>query len=163
MLTRLCVQHTAQRHVDARKKTGNAMPNGKNKFPGPSRRSWQVRSYAVGFSVSASRRSSSSRKARLRSDHRSVQGSPIGTGAGLFLFDDSILLEGGGMYFVEVHTNLIALAHLNSGSVSTASGEIAVVVSTVPEPTSLALLFCGVLLARLRGGRTPSCSSNRSA
>ena len=80
--------------------------------------------------------------------YRSVQGSPIGTGADLFVFDDSILLESDGMYFVEVHTNLIAFAHRNSGPVSTASGEIAVVIASVPEPTSLVLLCCGALFVR---------------
>lgn len=85
--------------------------------------------------------------------YRSVSGSPIGTGAGMFLFDDSILLDGGGMYFVEVRSNLIAFAHRNPESVSTASSEIAVVISTVPEPTSLALLCAGALLARRRNRR----------
>ena len=90
--------------------------------------------------------------------YRSVQESRIGTGDGMLLFDDSILLDGGGMYFVEVNTNLIAFAHRNPGPVSTASGEIAVVIATVPEPTSLALLCYGALLARLRGGKVPSFS-----
>ncbi len=87
--------------------------------------------------------------------YRSVQGSPIGTGAGMFLFDDSFLLDGGGTYFVEVHSELRDLAHRNPGPLSTASSEIAVVIATVPEPTSLALLCLGTLLARLRGGKVP--------
>ncbi len=87
--------------------------------------------------------------------YQSVQGSPIGTGAGMLLFDDSFLLDGGGTYFVEVHSELRDLAHRNPGPLSTASSEIAVVIATVPEPTSLALLCLGALLARLRGGKVP--------
>lgn len=98
--------------------------------------------------------------------YRSVLGSFIGTGAGMFLVDDSIVLDGGGMYFVHVHSDLLAFAHRNPGPLSTASSEIAVVIATVPEPTSLALLCCGALLARKRSRRTvgagaPSLRSKR--
>jgi len=96
--------------------------------------------------------------------YQNILGSSIGMDDGMFLFGDSIVLDGGGTYFVEVYSNLSAFAHRNPATLSTASGEIAVVIATVPEPTSLALLCCGVLLARIRrrgmplsARRTPAC------
>ena len=86
--------------------------------------------------------------------YRSVLGSSVGTGPDMFLFNESIVLDGGGMYFVGVHSNLGVLTYRNPGALSTASGEIAVVIATVPESTSLALLCCGALLARRRRRRT---------
>ena len=95
--------------------------------------------------------------------YRSVLGSSIGTDDGMFLINDSILLDGGGAYFVQMHSNLSAFAHRSPGPLSTASGDIAVRIATVPEPTSLALLCCGVLLVRVRRRGMPLSARRKPA
>ena len=90
--------------------------------------------------------------------YQNTLGSSIGTDAGMFVFGDSILLEGGTAYFVTVSSNLTAFPHRNPGPPSTAFGDMTLVISTVPEPTSILLLCCGVLLTRLHRGKIPSFS-----
>lgn len=85
--------------------------------------------------------------------YQNILGNAMGTGAGMFYFDDSIVLEGGGMYFVQLYSNLVTFAHRLPGPGSTASSEINLVIATVPEPASLVLLCCGSMIACRRWRR----------
>lgn len=80
--------------------------------------------------------------------YESFMGSYMSTNDDLFRLDDSIVLDGGAEYFVSVTSVLGDRTHRFPGPGSTASGEMTLVISTIPEPTSLALLCGGALLAR---------------
>lgn len=88
--------------------------------------------------------------------YRNLLGSFVGAGSDMFLFDDSIVLDGGGTYFVVVSSALVGFAHRQPNPLLTASGEIALRIATVPEPASFVLLCCGALLAGVSWRRQSS-------
>jgi|GEM_PF-2391421 len=93
--------------------------------------------------------------------YRGHWSSPFGLEAGMLLFDDSVVLDGGAIYFVEVHSSLGAFAQRFPGTQSTAVSDFTIKIATVPEPTSLALLCCAAWLASRTTGRR-SCPHRRN-
>jgi hypothetical protein len=82
--------------------------------------------------------------------HQRAVGCPFGEQTGTVTLYDTILLDGGSSYFAEVSTSLGARVHRYPRPESTAVSDIAISITSVPEPASGLLLCCGLLVASRR-------------
>jgi hypothetical protein len=82
--------------------------------------------------------------------HQRAVGCPFGGQTGTVTLHDTILLDGGSSYFAEVSTALGARVRRYPRPESTAVSDIAISITSVPEPASGLLLCCGLLLASRR-------------